>query len=101
MANEAVKIALEQDCTIYEVSEKHHQIVEQWSKSGSSGIRLDLSAVGEMDVCFIQMLISCEQSAKKQERSFELLNVSDELKDKFTKLAALNLLEGITDRVQA
>ena len=95
-----VKITLENDCTIYEVSEKHHQIVDKWPQSGEE-LQFDLSGVGEMDVCFIQMLMSCEQSARNQELSFKLLNVPDELMGKFNRLAAVNLLESIPENAQA
>lgn len=70
-------IKLNGDCSIYEISSIHQQVMKSWK--GKSALTLDLSRVSEIDASFIQLLMSCKQTAEQEKQSFELLNASDKL----------------------
>ncbi|MFK5983993.1 MAG: STAS domain-containing protein [Pseudomonadota bacterium] len=74
-------INLEHDCTIYEVAEKHNQIMQQWAGQDCP-IVLNMQAVTDIDVCFLQLLISCKKTAQKNNVSCQILNLPDEIIDK-------------------
>jgi ABC-type transporter Mla MlaB component len=70
-------IKLSGDCSIYEISSLHEKVMKAWK--GESPLALDLAKVTEMDPSFIQLLISCKQTAENKEQSLELLNAPEEL----------------------
>ena len=57
-------INLENECTIYEVAEKQQKIMEKWPEQ-KTDISFDLSAVTEVDVCFLQLLLSCKKTGTR------------------------------------
>ena len=76
-------ITLENECTIYEVAEKQQLIMGLWSDQ-KTDVSFDLSAISEIDVCFIQLLISCKKTALKNNVKFEVVNIPDEVTNKIT-----------------
>ena len=70
-------IKLSGDCSIYEISSIHQQVMKHWK--GHTALALDLSSVIDIDASFIQLLMSCKQTAEQNNQTFELLNVSDPL----------------------
>ena len=68
-------IKLSGDCSIYEISSTHQQVMKSWK--GDSALALDLSNVRDIDASFIQLLMSCKQTAEQKAQSFELLNVPE------------------------
>jgi len=70
------KIKLDAECTIYEVLEKHHKIIEQW-KDLSEPFIIDMSAVEEIDNSFVQLLLSCKKTATMNDSNLELINIPE------------------------
>ena len=70
-------ITLSGDCSIYEISSVHQQVMERWK--GKSPLALDLSKVNDIDASFIQLLMSCKQTAEHKKQSLEIVNAPDEL----------------------
>ncbi|MBF0265632.1 MAG: STAS domain-containing protein [Gammaproteobacteria bacterium] len=73
-------IKLGAECTIYEVLEKHHQIIEQWKDLGQS-FTIDMSSVEEIDNSFVQLLLSCKKTAITNNSDCELINIPDSIKE--------------------
>jgi anti-anti-sigma factor len=92
MTSKTLTIKLKNECTIYEVSEKHQHIMEKWANK-KQAINLDLSAVTEMDSCFIQLLMSCKKTAAENAADCRLINPSEEVGEKFKGFFAEELLE--------
>jgi len=92
MANVKQKIFLKNECTIYEVAEKHQQIMKNWSDQ-SQPLIIDLAKVIEIDSCFIQLLMSCKKTALEKKVECHLINSSKEVVEKFKGLFAQELLE--------
>ena len=70
-------IKISGDCSIYEISSTHQQVMKSWK--GDSALALDLSNVRDIDASFIQLLMSCKQTAEQKEQPFELLNVPEKV----------------------
>ena len=77
-------LSLSGDCTIYEISEIHQQVLQAWKKK--KGLTLDLSEVADIDASFMQLLLSCRQSAQQQQQLFELKNIPQQLSEKLESL---------------
>ena len=92
MAKAKQKIMLENECTIYEVAEKHQQIMNNWSDQ-SQPLTIDLAKVTEIDSCFIQLLMSCKKTALEKKVECHFINSSEEVIEKFKGLFAEELLE--------
>lgn len=84
-------ITLENECTIYEVAEKHQHIMESWQDQ-SQPLIIDLSKVTEIDSCFIQLLMSCKKTALEKKTECNFINSSEEVVEKIKGLFAENLL---------
>ncbi|MFK5891886.1 MAG: STAS domain-containing protein [Pseudomonadota bacterium] len=84
-------ITLENECTIYEVAEKHQLIIDSWSDKNQP-LTIDLAKVTEIDSCFIQLLMSCKKTALKQKTDCFFINSSEEVAEKFKSLFAAELL---------
>jgi anti-anti-sigma regulatory factor len=91
MIGKTLTIKLANECTIYEVAEKHQQIMEKWSNF-KQPLNIDLSAITEIDSCFIQLLMSCKKTALENKVSCHLINASEEIGDKIKGLFAEELL---------
>jgi anti-anti-sigma regulatory factor len=85
-------IILENECTIYEVAEKHQQIIERWPDQSQS-ITINLANVTEIDSCFIQLLMSCKKTALEKRAECYFINPSAEVEEKFKGLFVSELLE--------
>ena len=92
MTGKTLTIKFANECTIYEVSERHQQIMTKWADIKQS-LTIDLSAVSEIDSCFIQLLLSCKKTALEKNVSFQLVNGSEKVGEKFRGLFAEELLE--------
>jgi len=92
MTGKTLTIKLANECTIYEVAEKHQQIMEKWADK-KKPLNLDLSAVTEIDSCFIQLLMSCKKTAAENAVDCHLINPSEKVAEKFNGLFAQELLE--------
>ncbi len=85
-------ITLENECTIYEVAEKQQLIMSKWV-GRNTDINFDLAAVTEIDVCFLQLLLSCKKTANEHNVSCELINLPNEVSN---KIKAAHLTEHFT-----
>lgn len=74
-------INLKNECTIYEVAEKQQQIMEKWSGQ-KTDISFDLSAITEIDSCFLQLLLSCKKTAALHNVVCHFINMPDEVINK-------------------
>jgi len=92
MTEKTLTIKLANECTIYEVAEKHQHIMDKWTNK-KLPLNLDLSAVTEIDSCFIQLLMSCKKTATENRIACQLINPSEEVGEKFKGLFAQELLE--------
>jgi len=92
MANAKQNFFLKNECTIYEVAEKHQQIMKNWSDQ-SQPLIIDLAKVTEIDSCFIQLLLSCKKTALEKKVECHFISPSEEVVEKFKGLFAQDLLE--------
>lgn len=81
MPKSELTVFLDGECTIYEVTEKQHSIMKEWTDYHHP-IYIDLSAVVNIDVCFLQLLISCRKTAVQHNSHCYLLNVPDKVRTK-------------------
>ena len=70
-------ISLRGESTIYEMSSLHQQVLKDWKSDRV--LALDLAAITTIDPSFVQLLMSCKQTAQHHQQNFELLNAPDEL----------------------
>jgi len=85
-------IKLDNECTVYEVAEKHQQIMKSWSDQNQP-LLIDLEKVTGIDSCFIQLLMSCKKTALEKKVECLFINPSEEVVEKFKGLFAQELLE--------
>lgn len=77
MSDENEKTAnlkLENNCTIYEIAQLHHDLVEMLQKSVD--ITIDTSDVKNVDASFLQFFISIQAEAKKGKTKFNVVGDS-------------------------
>ncbi len=73
-------ISLQGDCTIYEIAQIQQQIDDNW-KQGTN-LDLNVSAVLEVDVTFVQLLASCKKSVEENEQALKVTGPTKVLIDK-------------------
>ena len=73
-------ISFQGDCTIYEIAQIQQQIDDNW-KQGTDP-ELNVSAVLEVDVTFVQLLASCKKAAEENEQALKVTGPTKVLIDK-------------------
>lgn len=77
--------------TIHKAREFHTFLLDELKSNDI--LRLDMKNVNAIDASCVQLLIACKKSCNEQNKSLQLLNISDELVDVFSILGADLFLE--------
>jgi len=83
----------EDELRIYEVEALHKELLNAFNQSE---ISIDMANVKKVDMSVIQLFVSMQKSCKKEDKSFKLLNVNEEVSTLF-KSAACGFLLGAND----
>jgi len=83
----------ENELRIYEVEDLHEELLSEFDQTE---ISVDMSRVNKVDMSVIQLFVSMHKSCKKEDKSFKLLNVNEEVSTLF-KSAACGFLLGAND----
>lgn len=82
------------ELSIYEVELLHKNLLEEFKKGD---LTIDMSSVNKIDMSIIQLLISSKKSSIEASKSFEIVNVNEELSKIFLDAGCKSLLGGIDE----
>ena len=80
------------DCTIYEAAEHYQKVIDAINEA--SIVELDLSDVENVDSSFIQLLVSMQLEAKRNETKLEVKADSEAVNDLAAHIYCQDLLAG-------
>lgn len=67
-------ITMSGDCSLRAIAD-HHATLQDAFRGGEGGIAVDMAAVEDVDVSFIQLMLSAAKTAAASDRAFSLLNM--------------------------
>jgi|GEM_PF-460662 len=91
MTDKPIEITLDNECTIYEVSEWQQKIISQWSNQKQS-LHFNLANVNEMDASFVQLLLSCKKTTHDRGVQCVLNNIPASVEERFRQMHIHDLL---------
>lgn len=87
-----VNIVLEKELTIFSIEQMHNKIIDAVKKYDE--IELNLKNITNMDLTFVQLFFSIEQTAKKLKKKFTInSDLSDDVKSLFENSDLIKVLK--------
>ncbi|MDH5300951.1 MAG: STAS domain-containing protein [Gammaproteobacteria bacterium] len=88
-------IIIDQEMTIYHAADIWKMIIESIRQVNSGAVKMDLSAVGEMDTAGAQLLLMTKKVCEENSYKFSIDDASDQV---LSSLILLGLEDLVSDR---